>query len=119
MFVHIQHAWLVKKFYLCRTSRSFDRHLISNYDVFSNLVLNNQVVHENLPSVLPSHIADKAEVAYKQFNAPKRDRCIQGCLLDAALEPFRNHHGDCSTATRMRQFSFNFPIPRAPGQSDE
>ena len=105
--------------YLPGASRSFDRHLLSCYELITNLVLNNQIHTEALPSTLHSELTENAEIAYILHSNEKRERSVQGCLLNPALMPLQPHNDSFVAATRSNPFVYNFPFPRAPGQSDE
>ena len=105
--------------FLPGASRSFDRHLISCFDLFMNLVMNNQIHCSALPPALHCEITEEAEITYHLFNHQKRERSVQGCLLNSALQPLQSKQDQFIDATRQNPFPYNFPFPRAVGQSDE
>ena len=105
--------------FLPGASRSFDRHLLASFDVFTSFVLNQQIHNYGLPLVLHREISDEAEMSYLSFHKEKKERCVQGCLLNAALEPLVCHQHQFINATRQNPFKYTFSFPRADGQSDE
>ena len=116
---------LVKKYvldelkFLPGASRSFDRHFLSSFNVFYNLVMNNQVHYDAIPSVLHCELSENAEIDYLLFNNQKRARSVQGCLLNSALTPLRCKQNDFLEATREKPFNYNVLFPRADGQSND
>ena len=105
--------------YLPGASRSFDRHLLASFELFTNLVTNNQIYTEALPSVLHTAIHENASHAYNVFNAQKKERCVQACLLNPPLAPLQPYQTQLLNATRRNPFLFDYPFPRAEGQSED
>ena len=105
--------------FLPGASRSFDRHMISSFDLLTNLLTQNCVLNEPLPPTLHSSISEKAATVYNQFSLQKRLQSIQGCLLNDALEPLRTYQDQFVNASSVQPFDFNFSVPRADGQSND
>ena len=105
--------------FLPGASRSFDRHLIASYDLFTNLVLSRDIQNFTPPLVLHRAISEEEEVKYQLFNYEKRKRCVQGSLLNNALTPLTCYQDQIVNATRQNPFQYTCNFPRAVGQSDE
>ena len=105
--------------FLPGASRSFDRHLIGCFDLLTNLSTQNNVLNEPLPPTLHSSITENASKVYDEFYRQKRSQCIQGWLLNEALEPLRPHHDNFFNTTTEQRFDITLSVPRAVGQSDE
>ena len=79
MPVLIKHYVLKELKYLPGASRSFDRHSVSSFNVFSDLVANNSIHTEALPSTPHCEISGNAEIDFIVHQNEKRERSIQGC----------------------------------------
>ena len=114
----MRHYVLNELKYLPGASRSFDRHLGSSFNVFTNLVTNNSIHSEALPSILHCELSENAELDFILHQTKKRGRCVQGCLFNHALTPLQVHKEDFINASREYPFTYNFTFPRPNGQSD-
>ena len=114
----IKHYVLRELKYLPGASRSFDRHLIASYDLFTSLVTRNQVHFDALPLTLHEELTENAEISFILHNSEKKERSVQGCLLNPALSILEQYKDGFLNASRSNPFVFPFQFPRADGQSD-